>query len=240
MRSTNSCSQNLTLTRTTSIIGDTPGKILVDSGAFLKNVEQFDHMEFGITAKDAQAMPLSIRKLIELSFLALQDAGTDYRGKNVGCYMSGVAHDLFMISGHVSLDTLLMWQCTYSPGVGIQDDLEAKGAFSGGPAMVANRVSYHLDLRGPSIPVDTACSSSLHATHLAVQALRNGECDQAAVGGCQLNHRYVWRCSNATCWSALGANCDVIYRFTEWLTYSQGGILSPDGKCKPFDATANG
>ena len=57
--------------------------------------------------------------------------------------------------------------------------------------MVANRVSYHLDLRGPTVPIDTACSSTLYTTHLAVQALRNGECDAAVVGGCQLNHRYV-------------------------------------------------
>ena len=56
--------------------------------------------------------------------------------------------------------------------------------------MIANRVSYHLDLRGPTVPVDTACSSSMYATHLAVQALRNGDCDAAVVGGSQLNHRY--------------------------------------------------
>ena len=73
----------------------------------------------------------------------------------------------------------------------IQDDSEAKGSFSYGPAMVANRVSYHLDLRGPTVPIDTACSSTLYTTHLAVQALRNGECEAAVVGGCQLNHRYL-------------------------------------------------
>ena len=87
---------------TYSIVGNAPGKLLVDSGTFLRDVDQFDHLEFGITAKDAQLMPLSTRKLVELSFLALQDAGVHFRGKNVGCYMSGVAHDLFMISGHVS------------------------------------------------------------------------------------------------------------------------------------------
>lgn len=55
--------------------------------------------------------------------------------------------------------------------------------------MVANKVSYHLDLLGPSIPLNTACSSSLSALHLAVQALRDRDCKAAVVGGCQLNHR---------------------------------------------------
>lgn len=55
--------------------------------------------------------------------------------------------------------------------------------------MIANRISYHLDLLGPSVPLDTACSSTLTAMHLAVQALRSGDCTAALVGGCQLNHR---------------------------------------------------
>ncbi|OJT15376.1 Polyketide synthase PksM [Trametes pubescens] len=56
--------------------------------------------------------------------------------------------------------------------------------------MIANRVSYYLDLRGPSVPIDTACSSSLSATHLAVQAIQNGEYEAAVVGGSQINHRF--------------------------------------------------
>jgi 3-oxoacyl-(acyl-carrier-protein) synthase len=56
--------------------------------------------------------------------------------------------------------------------------------------MVANRVSYHLDLRGPSVPVDTACSSTLTATHLAIQSLNAGDCTSAVVGGAQINHRF--------------------------------------------------
>lgn len=55
--------------------------------------------------------------------------------------------------------------------------------------MIANKVSYHLDLIGPSVPTDTACSSSLTAMHLAVQAVRAGECEAAVVAGCQLNNR---------------------------------------------------
>ncbi|KAH9934282.1 ketoacyl-synt-domain-containing protein [Fomitopsis serialis] len=177
--------------------GTASGQIVTDAGAFLKHIDLFDPTEFGITSKDARLMNMGTRKLLETTFLALLDSGIDYRGRNVGCYMSAVAHDMFSISGH--------------------DDTEARGAFSSGPSMVANRVSYHLDLRGPTVPIDTACSSTLYATHLAVQALRNGECEAAVVGGCQLNHR-----------------------FTEWLMYTQGGILSPDGKCKPFDVSANG
>lgn len=56
--------------------------------------------------------------------------------------------------------------------------------------MIVNRISYHLDLIGPSVTTDTACSSSLTALHLAVQALLLGECEAAVVAGCQLNHRY--------------------------------------------------
>ncbi|CCM05253.1 uncharacterized protein FIBRA_07463 [Fibroporia radiculosa] len=180
-----------------SIRGHATGQVLTDTGAFLKEIDLFDYLEFGITGKDARLMPVGTRKLVELAFLSLLDSGIDYRGQNVGCYMSGSAQDIFSVSGH--------------------NDSEARGSFAYAPAMVANRVSYHLDLRGPSIPLDTACSSTLTATHVAVQALRNGECDAAVVGGCQINHR-----------------------FSEWLLYTQGGILSPDGKCKPFDASADG
>ncbi|KZT25650.1 ketoacyl-synt-domain-containing protein [Neolentinus lepideus HHB14362 ss-1] len=174
------------------------GRVVPDTGSFLKDLDLFDYLEFGITGRDARLMPVSTRKLIETTFLSLLDSGIDYRGKNVGCYMSGVAHDLFAISGH--------------------DDGEARASLAYAPSTIANRVSYHFDLRGPTIPIDTACSSSLYATHLAAQALRTGECDAAVVGGSQINHRFV-----------------------EWLTYSQvTGVLSPDGKCKPFDASANG
>lgn len=55
--------------------------------------------------------------------------------------------------------------------------------------MIANKVSYHLDLLGPSVSLNTACSSSLTALHLAIQSVRSGDCKAAVVGGCQLNHR---------------------------------------------------
>lgn len=79
------------------------GQVITDTGAFLKDLELFDPVEFGITSKDARLMNLGTRKLIETTFLALLDSGIDYRGRNVGCYMSAVAHDIFSVSGHVSV-----------------------------------------------------------------------------------------------------------------------------------------
>ncbi|PCH38980.1 thiolase-like protein [Wolfiporia cocos MD-104 SS10] len=150
--------------------GDSLGRIHTCRGAFLKDIDLFDHAEFGISAKDARAMAVSTRKLIELSFLALLDSGINYRGRNVGCYAAATAHDILSV---------------VEP-----DEYEARGSFAGIPCMVANKISYHLDLGGPSIPIDTACSSSLTALHLAVQGMRNRECESAIVSACQLNLRF--------------------------------------------------
>ncbi|KAJ7628946.1 thiolase-like protein [Roridomyces roridus] len=173
------------------------GQIAVANGSFLKDIDLFDHIEFGISAKDARALSPATRKLLEHSFLALLDSGIDYRRRAVGCYMAGTAIDITNVS--------------------FPDDYEPHGSFGGLPSMIANRISNHLDLLGPSVPVDTACSSSMTAMHIAVQALGAGDCEAAVVGGCQLNHRLL-----------------------EWMNYSQGGLLPKDGKCKPFDASADG
>ncbi|MFH5232922.1 type I polyketide synthase, partial [Antrihabitans spumae] len=83
--------------------------------------------------------------------------------------------------------------------------------------MLANRLSYTFDFRGPSITVDTACSGSLVALHLAAQSIWNGECSLALAGGVN-----VMLAPNMT------------------IAESKGGFLSPDGRCKTFDASANG
>ena len=83
--------------------------------------------------------------------------------------------------------------------------------------MLPNRLSFLLDLHGPSLPVETACSSSLVAIHQAVRALREGECDLALAGGVNLllsPHLYF--------------------------SFSRAGMLCEDGRCKTFDARANG
>ena len=84
-------------------------------------------------------------------------------------------------------------------------------------AIAANRISYFFDLHGPSMVVDTACSSSLTAVHLACRSLRGGECDLAIAGGVNL-----------------------ILSPAHSIAFTKAGVLAPDGRCKPFDAGADG
>ncbi|KAK7039784.1 polyketide synthase [Favolaschia claudopus] len=173
------------------------GQVQTDTGCFLKGIDLFDYLEFGISSKDAQAMGVATKKLIEQTFLALLDSGIDSRSRNVGVYASGNAFDISSAAD--------------------ADEFDLRDGFGGGAAAVANRVSYQMDLVGPSIPVDTACSSSLMGLHLAVQALRTGDCEAAVVGGSQINHRFI-----------------------DWVIYGQLSVLSPRGKSTPFDASADG
>jgi acyl transferase domain-containing protein/acyl carrier protein len=99
-------------------------------------------------------------------------------------------------------------------------DIEAVGGFSGAGnalSIAANRISYQFDFRGPSVAVDTACSSALTAAHLAIRSLRSGECDVAIVGGAN---------------TILSPDLTVLF--------SKAGMMSPDGRCKVFDESANG
>lgn len=83
--------------------GDGPGQIRVDTGSFLKNLAEFDHVEFGVTAKDARAMAVSTRKLLQLAFLALLDSGVNYRGQDIGCFTSAVDFDILALDNSVRL-----------------------------------------------------------------------------------------------------------------------------------------
>jgi len=85
------------------------------------------------------------------------------------------------------------------------------------PAVCAGRVSYRLGLEGPAVTVDTACSSSLVSMHQAAQGLRAGECDLALAGG-----------------------VNVIYNVATMINFSRARMLAPDGRCKTFDAAADG
>ncbi|KAH9914224.1 thiolase-like protein [Fomitopsis serialis] len=151
-------------------LGNHLGAIHVDTGAFLKDINMFDNVEFGVSTRDARSMAPATRRLLENAFLALLDSGIDYRSRNVGCFASATGFDLSTVSE--------------------PDEYDERGSFAGYPSMVANRISTHLDLLGPSVPTDTACSSTLTAFHLAVQAISQGDCEAAVVAGCQLNHRF--------------------------------------------------
>ncbi|KAJ6611341.1 hypothetical protein B0H10DRAFT_369055 [Mycena sp. CBHHK59/15] len=164
-------------------------------GTFLKNATTFDNISLGISIKDARVIPYSGRRLLDLSFQALLDSGIESRGRNIGCFMSGNRP---------------------FPG---QSTLDPDGSVSSWmPHSIANRISYALDLTGPSIYLDTACSSSLTALHLAIGAIERGDCAAALVGAAQINRDPF-----------------------EWAAYMQGGgILSLEGMCRPFDAAAAG
>ncbi|KAJ7879268.1 hypothetical protein B0H14DRAFT_2341509, partial [Mycena olivaceomarginata] len=162
-------------------------------GAFLKNHDGMDSIAFGISMKDARIMPFTARRLMELSFEALADSGVDYRRQKVGCFVTGPSS--FEVSGAVSTD----------------------GSFASIPSALANRISYMLDITGPSVQLDTACSSSLTGLHLAIQAVEAGDCHTALVGAAQINRELA-----------------------EWKNYSLSSVLSSDGITKPFDADADG
>ena len=82
--------------------GSEPGRVVLERGSFLKSIDAFDYLEFGITHKDALSMSPSTRKLLELSFLSLLDSGIPYRGKNIGCFAAGIIHDVLALGDAVS------------------------------------------------------------------------------------------------------------------------------------------
>jgi acyl transferase domain-containing protein/acyl carrier protein len=179
-----------------------PGKINTRRGAFLDHVDQFDPLFFGISPREACEMDPQQRLMLELSWEALEDAGIPPRslaGSKTGVFVGAIGHD------YAELHRLSGATVTSHTGPGTN------------LAIIANRVSYLLGLRGPSLTVDTACSASLVSVHLACQSLRSGECGVALAGG---------------------VNMILAPGFTVDLT--KFGGLSGDGRCKAFDARADG
>ncbi|MEV0229214.1 beta-ketoacyl synthase N-terminal-like domain-containing protein [Nonomuraea sp. NPDC050786] len=171
-------------------------------GSFLDGVADFDAEFFGLSPREAELMDPQQRLVMETAWEALEHAGvapTSLAGTDAGVYVGVCTGDY----GHRLLEDL--------------PDIEAWTGIGSATCAVANRVSYALDLRGPSMAVDTACSASLVAVHLAVQALRAGETDVALAGGVNL-----------------------ILSPGETLTLDAAGTLAPDGRSKSFDAAADG
>ncbi|MCP5153996.1 MAG: amino acid adenylation domain-containing protein [Ectothiorhodospiraceae bacterium] len=181
----------------------TPGH--VPARGLLDGAELFDAAFFGYTPREAERMDPQHRVLLECAWAALEDAGCDpsrfdgaigmWAGSSFNSYRDLVMRDLAARGEGAGLATLL----------GAERDF------------LATRVSYKLDLRGPSLNVQTACSTSLVAVHEACRALRDGDCDMALAGGVSVVAPRVWG-----------------------YQYQEQGIASPDGHCRPFDADAGG
>ncbi|MBM0280085.1 type I polyketide synthase, partial [Micromonospora tarensis] len=171
-------------------------------GAFLSDVDRFDPRFFGISAVEADLMDPQQRVFLETVWRAIEDAG--YRASD----LAGTDTGLFVGVGGMDYLELML-----AGGRGLQPHTPTGIAHS----VLANRVSFLLDLHGPSEPVDTACSASLVAVHRAVASIQRGECGAAIAGG-----------------------VNVMATPTAHIAFTQAGMLAPDGRCKVFDAAADG
>ncbi|MEU6852065.1 SDR family NAD(P)-dependent oxidoreductase [Actinacidiphila alni] len=175
-------------------------------GAFLEDVAGWDAQFFGSSPQEALRMDPQQRLLMELTWEALEDAGTPPPS------LAG-SRTAVMVGFSDILQYLRLEQADEGQGV-LRDPYGGQG---GSASVVAGRLAYHFDLRGPAATLDTACSSSLVAVHQAGTALRRGECDLAVAGGAFLllhTDMYVNACATS--------------------------MLAPDGLCKTFDESADG
>ena len=178
----------------------------VKAGAPIQDIEQFDASFFGYTPREAEIMDPQQRIFLEIAWEALEAAGYDSEkyGGMVGVF-AGSAISTYLLNHIFPQPEVANLLGTLQTSLGNDKD------------SLATRVSYKLNLRGPSIAVQTYCSTSLVAVHLACKSLLDYECDMALAGGVALS---------------VPQTCGYLYQ--------EGGILSPDGECRTFDASARG
>ncbi len=172
-------------------------------GGYLSDIKGFDAEFFALSKMEADNIDPQQRMALELTWEALENAripASVLRGQSVGVYVGSSTNDYSYLA--------MMDPRTAHP-------YAITGTAS---SIIANRVSYFYDFRGPSVAVDTACSSSLVAVHSGVQALRSGEADVVLAGGV-----------NALVTPAVTIGFDEV-----------GGVLAPDGRIKSFSADADG
>ncbi|MDR3080267.1 MAG: acyltransferase domain-containing protein [Streptomyces sp.] len=178
------------------------GRANTTEGGFIDDPDAFDNEFFTVSPREAAAMDPQQRLLLQCAWRAVEDAGIPPK------QLAGTATGVYV--GIMGNEWAQLHLTDY-------DRVSAQVGSGNGYCMTANRISYHLDLKGPSLAVDTACSSSLVAVHLAGNALLSGECDYAVAAGV-----------NVALTPALS------------IFYNQAGLSAPDGRCKPFSAQADG
>jgi acyl transferase domain-containing protein/acyl carrier protein len=179
-----------------------PGKMSTRFGGFVEGIDQFDAPFFGISPREAARMDPQQRLLLETAWEALERAGhapDELRGSATGVFVGISSSDYSMLQ------------------LGDPARIDAYAGTGNAHSIAANRLSYALDLRGPSVALDTACSSSLASVHYACQALRRAECDLALAGG---------------------VNAILTPHLT--IAFSKAQMMAPDGRCKTFDEAADG
>ena len=181
-----------------------PGKTYSRWGGFVDGIADFDPEFFGVSHREATTLDPQHRLLLEVAWEALENAGLPphaLQGSDTAVFLGLSSHDYSNInlgSGEFSAIDLY----TLTGGIA---------------STAAGRISYALDLHGPTLALDTACSSSLVAIHLACRSLRAGECRAALAGGVNL-----------------------ILSPENTIGLSQMRLLSSDGRCKAFDQAADG
>ena len=162
--------------------------------------QRMDRSLFGVSRNELAYMDPQIRMLLGCSWECCEHAGWNLnalRNSPTGVYIGA------------QVAATANWRAMYGTNEFSILSIDA--------SMLANRISYHLNLMGPSIACSTACSASLTALHTAVNAMRQGDCDRALVGAAT----YLGSARCSTSFNALG-------------------VISPDGRCHSFDADANG
>ncbi len=180
------------------------GKSITNRGGFVEGLEQFDPQFFGISPREAPYVDPQHRLLLETAWEAVEDAGVtlDFeKGTDLAVFV-GISHTDYQIIQGTPWDS---------------SGITAHSSTGSAHSIAANRISYCLNLRGPSIAMDTACSSALTAVHTACEHIRAGRCTSALAGG-----------------------VTVMITPGGFIGFSQASMLSPEGRCKAFDASADG
>ena len=195
------------------------GHVGTQHGYFLEDLDlsHIDASFWSMTKQEAELMDPQQRLILEVVYEALENAGEkNWRGKNIGCYV-GIFGEDWLDMDSKDVQNMHMYRLT-----------------GYGDYITANRVSYEFDFKGPryakhnrigynvlmtsiSMTIRTACSSSLTGLHEACQALYNGDCTSAVIGG---------------------TNIIMTPRMT--IAMTEQGVISPTGSCKSFDAGADG